>query len=552
MTSQNILAVFFASLAFTVGGREFLGAKRTVNSASVKTELNGVLSEVLGYGHGVINSRLAKIHKTMDPLFKALPKNNRGHVSVPVMRYAVRRYFSQNHGWIVKGFNVHEQAMNTSNTTDDTDILKTALPGFIRSILEDRFAHEGFSLDAVVAMVAAVERMAFDEVLRGVELAFHLNSLDRTETLSDDDLTEVLSSYLITEMLEGSEDQEKHRSLKKTINRRYPFWDTTLLFLKDTIGSDIFQRKDVLNPFTEPTTSFEDVVRMAQRASEEFGSWSNHECHEMKDMLLEMDVHNTGRVKLSDFYGYSKDGAWQFLEPSEQLRMAGSLDESSTWLGPQVMIPNYITAMSNCITSAPYYSICCLNECDQVFQQLENRIAAPYASASQIIHVLENGLYVANVSKLNHERLDQIARANGDKKQIPIYGRLFARWLHFVYPQECPYPHEPGVVKLLNQRQWKEMVGEEAESASDDEIAQHVESEFARRAPDPNAGADMWSMDEGLLESSTPSDYVPASSIWTLLRVAAQVGMLAFFLSLLRPIVNMLRSDAKKVVEYEV
>merc|ERR1719155_414474 len=117
-------------------------------------------------------------------------------------------------------------------------------------------------------------------------------------------------------------------------------------------------------------------------------------------MLMEMDMHGTGRVKLSDFYSYSKDGAWQFLEPAEQLRQAGSLDETSTWEGPQVMIPNYINSMSNCITSAPYYSICCLNECDQVFQQLEARIAAPSATVSQIISALESSTFAPNISAL--------------------------------------------------------------------------------------------------------------------------------------------------------
>merc|ERR1719152_1086289 len=104
-----------------------------------------------------------------------------------------------------------------------------------------------------------------------------------------------------------------------------------------------------------------------------------------------MDQYGTGRVKMADFYSYSKDGAWQFLEPSEQLRQAGALDESSSWSGPQVMIPNYITSMSNCITSAPYYSICCLNECDHVFQQLETTVAASHATPSHIIHALESG-----------------------------------------------------------------------------------------------------------------------------------------------------------------
>merc|ERR1719301_361170 len=101
---------------------------------------------------------------------------------------------------------------------------------------------------------------------------------------------------------------------------------------------------------------------------------------------------------MADFYGNSKNGAWQFLEPAEQLRHAGALDESSAWLGPQVMIPNYINSLSNCITSAPYYSICCLNECDQVFQQLEARIAAPSATASQIIRSLESSTNAPNIS----------------------------------------------------------------------------------------------------------------------------------------------------------
>merc|ERR1719214_337631 len=170
------------------------------------------------------------------------------------------------------------------------------------------------------------------------------------------------------------------------IFRRYPYWGTTLRFLQDTISNDIFQRQAASNPFSgQVAYSFEDAVRMAERISEEFGFWSNHECAEMKEMLMEMDVHGSGRVKLSEFYSYSKDGAWQFLEPSEQLRQNGALDESSSWLGPQVMIANYITSMSNCITSAAYYSICCLNECDHVYQHVEAHIGAPNAGPSQIL-----------------------------------------------------------------------------------------------------------------------------------------------------------------------
>merc|ERR1719160_1101447 len=103
----------------------------------------------------------------------------------------------------MKGFNGYEEDVDVSKAAD-TDILQNKLPGYIRSILEERFAHQGFSLDALVAMIASLERLAFDEVVRGVELAFYLNSYERTQQLTEHDLTEVLSSFLITEMLEGT------------------------------------------------------------------------------------------------------------------------------------------------------------------------------------------------------------------------------------------------------------------------------------------------------------------------------------------------------------
>jgi hypothetical protein len=577
MVGHNALLFVLGALISTANGRDgdFLAAKKVVSSASLRTEFDMVLAEAMGHGHGVtlshgqgvIQERLRKIHKTLDPLFHALPKNRQGHISAPVMRYAVRRYFSQTHGWIVKGFNPHGEDTNSSIIGNSTDIVQGKVPEYIRVLLENRFAHQGFSLDALVALVATVERMAFEEVEQGIERAFFLNDIDRTKALSKEDLKELISSYLITEMFDapafaellpgnykGLSEQGKHQMDKKMMYVRYPFWNTTILFLKDTVSDDIWHRQASLNPFAKQSYSHADALRIAERVSEQFGSWSNHECTEMKDMLMEMDVHATGRVKMSDFYSYVKDGAWQFLEPSEQLRQAGALDESSTWLGPQVMIPNYINSMSNCITQAPYYSICCLNECDLVFQQLESQIGAPSATADEIIRALEHGIYAAvNISGLHRERLLEIARVNHD--QVPIYGRLFARWLHFVYPQECPYPHAAGVVKPLTQKQWRDLVGWELESATEDEMSQHLSSDFARLAPSPEAGASMWSLEESLLEFSTPSDSdSTAWSFWSISRSVVQVGMLGSLLSMLRPLMQMLRSDikGKKLVEYDV
>merc|ERR1719487_2891176 len=160
-----------------------------MSTASLQAELQGVLDEVLGRGHGVEDARLNKIGKVLTPMFQALPKNKKGNVAAPVMRYTVRRYFSQQHAWIVKGFEPHADIMNLT-AGEDADILQDKVPDFIRSVLENQFKHEGFALEDTVAMVAALERLAFDEVVKIVELAFRLNSQPLTAKLSKDQLME--------------------------------------------------------------------------------------------------------------------------------------------------------------------------------------------------------------------------------------------------------------------------------------------------------------------------------------------------------------------------
>eukprot|EP00415_Alexandrium_ostenfeldii_P002536 UN2536 len=39
-------------------------------------------------------------------------------------------------------------------------------------------------------------------------------------------------------------------------------------------------------------------------------------------------------------------------------------------------------------------------------------------------------------------QLTQIAASSGGK--VPLHGRLFAQWLHYVFPRECPFPHKVG------------------------------------------------------------------------------------------------------------
>merc|ERR1719171_2778133 len=106
----------------------------------------------------------------------------------------------------------------------------------------------------------------------------------------------------------------------------------------DIVGEDTFLRVPSTNPFTSHVSfAFEDVARITRTISERFEPFSNHECQDMKSRILEMDLQETGRVKLSDFY---RTG--QFLESPEYLESLGALDTSSKWQGPRVIVPNYL------------------------------------------------------------------------------------------------------------------------------------------------------------------------------------------------------------------
>jgi hypothetical protein len=271
-----------------------------------------------------------------------------------------------------------------------------------------------------------------------------------------------------------------------------------------------------------------------------------------------MDPHGTGRVKLSEFYGKSENGAWQFREASEYLRQLGALDESSTLQGPQVIIPNYVSGMSNCITSAPYYSICCLNECDRVFQHLEAAIPSSAASVEEIIHALETmpdtaTIEADKVSDTLRSRLEEVAAVNHGK--VPLHGRLFAQWLHYVFPRDCPFPHLAGTVNPLTPMKYEDALGEDSTNASDEEVAQFLQSDAARVSPSPDAGAAMWNLKEHILESSTPSDFA-TSPMKQVLRTISGLGLLATLIGLifkhLLPEVMSIAGHKAKAVEYDV
>merc|ERR1712060_732688 len=93
-----------------------------------------------------------------------------------------------------------------------------------------------------------------------------------------------------------------------------------------------------------------------------------------------------------------------------------------------------------------------------ILESLETKFAVPAVPPEDFaayVATLGSSTVPANreLSALLLQRLHGIAESHDGV--VPIYGRLFAQWLHHAYPRECNYPHLSGTTSPKNPVDWK-------------------------------------------------------------------------------------------------
>jgi hypothetical protein len=138
---------------------------------------------------------------------------------------------------------------------------------------------------------------------------------------------------------------------------------------------------------------------------------------------------------------------WQFKESPSYLRDLGALDETEPH-NSRIIIPNYVNAPGNCFANGTYYQSCCINECEDLQVQIERQLKSsdpePFAIL-KVVKKLSSATVKASKSILSpaaRNHLWQIADMH--EGRVPLQSRLFAQWMHFAFPHECPFPHLSG------------------------------------------------------------------------------------------------------------
>jgi hypothetical protein len=464
------------------------------------------------------------------PMLAALPRNKQGRLDSPSARYALHRLFVARRGWRVMGVDPEGLAWNSSSAAE-ADILDQ-IPSAVSAALRTRLAVDGgLPAEEVPVLAATFEYLIHSAAHQRLLAVYKMFGLPIVNATSEEKVLQVAdvfmaSSILGYNMTEPSQESRLMVDLP-TIGQVYPAWPKLQSFVREHVAA---QRA------TTPVTGgalleFPKAAQAMEKVGDDYGHWLSSECGLLKEKLVKIEDRGTGRVRLADFYGKNlNSGEWQFGESVSYLRQLGALDETHPG-NKRVIIPNYITGLSNCLATMDHHTVCCISECEALMGNVERGIREPEADPETIATIVA-GMPSATVPAnrtlpaLMLRRLHGIAQGNGGR--VPIYGRLFAQWMHHAYPRECPYPHEAGSTNPMVLDDWVAETGKEY-LASDEEIKAHA-AMMANRRLAPLEPAP-WVQKEELLVPPSHAQGEPGLPLaWGAIHGIAVVAAFATFL----------------------
>jgi hypothetical protein len=521
LLAQNFL---FALLPYSASGNAFLHkAPAKALSSEQKSAILVAIEEGLGEkDRKATEVRLAPLEKMLAPTLNALPRNEHGRFGHKAARYALHRLFVQKHAWFVKGVGLdHDVSVDdennviATNNTTPASMLQDGVPDLIQSMFEEKLGAHGLDAHEVAVLAATLENLAHKEAMDRLRVAYEVLGLPTdSTTLTKKEVESIVDVYMAAyitgvNLTAAIEEKWSGDDVRATAEDFYPGWDKVRMFVREVMWVSEYWNRQAF--------SLLDVSHLVSRIGDQFGRWQAHECTDLKQRLLGVEDDGTGRVSLAKFYNSAlNDGQWQFTEKIEYLRMLGAMDESKP-ASPRIIVSNYVLSPSNCIASSAFYSVCCMDECEELMDHLEQEIQAPAAKPELIASLVAK--MPSSTTKANREipahlltRLNDIASAN--EGVVPLHGRMFAQWLHHVYPRECPYPHLSGTTMAVR----PEELDESLLTASAEEMQYYIDS-HDHEAKHHHSEV-MWSHEDELyVEKAKPS----ASSSWlrSFLRVVA-------------------------------
>jgi hypothetical protein len=408
--------------------------------AEIEAALSGGLETVT-------QEHLDEISEALRPTFEVLPKNSYDRLNHNSVRYLMNRYFSTRHGWFINGLQEGGESWNASSAKIS---MRDHIPEVLQELFEKRIGQRGSGLKEVSVFAAMTEHLIHEELRSKLELVYQSKGVLAGASIERPQAVKIMELYVIC-MLRGHDTAacvRQSKVLESTFHKQYPAWKEVQQMIADIVPTSADE---------QPSFLFGDIANLLGVVTKRFAQFYEGQCSKLKSSLLSMEEKHSGRARLTDFYKAALyDGMYNFVETIEVLRHLGSLDEVNA-SNPRIIIPNYVQGLSNCVARTSFYSTCCPNTCEALLDRVERALGKSEATPTEIVTAIEDptAALEPGFQGLNpwlRKRLDNLARHHGGN--VPLHGRLFMQWMHFVHPRDCAYPHLSGTTYKRTLEEW--------------------------------------------------------------------------------------------------
>jgi len=401
-----------------------------------------ILSELTtNFRRGHEEDHLLELESELRPMYVTMQKNEHGSVGFAQARYAMHRFFVEQHGWTIAGLEPWGDSAEDSSTP--AEALMRWMPRYLVNAVERLMGTHGVSLRELAVLAATFEDLIHKEAAGRLEELYDMLELPTSgPPIGVADSDKVIMYYTAMYTSGGNTTV---RTVEDIAKRRAGLDKRTVGWLKD-VKHEIMERESSCDAASGECEQldFPSATRVVEEIGEKYGPFNDGLCQDLKATLMRSEEGQSGLVPLSDFYAEGVKGSWNFSETTDYLRELGALDEDRH----SVIIPNYVSSRPNCLTASTIYMVCCRNECEGKLAHLEKELSTSSAVPGRIIELIESLPSALAPSKLPQSFIEGLsAVASENDGWVSLHSKAFANWMHQVYPRECPRPHAPGSTK---------------------------------------------------------------------------------------------------------
>eukprot|EP00419_Tripos_fusus_P064018 CAMPEP_0172930932 /NCGR_PEP_ID=MMETSP1075-20121228/219240_1 /TAXON_ID=2916 /ORGANISM="Ceratium fusus, Strain PA161109" /LENGTH=291 /DNA_ID=CAMNT_0013792245 /DNA_START=63 /DNA_END=935 /DNA_ORIENTATION=- len=243
---------------------------------SSEARTHATLEAVLHGKHGATETELKKIEAILRPTFEAMPRNNLGRLAPRSVRHMIHNYFASQRGLLIRGLEPHGMQLNMTGV-HDVDILVGKMPELADVLSKARHSVRGLSFTDVILTTATLEGLILDESTELLSAAYTLNGYEALQSISRDELQEVLISYLLifemgnrANLTDAARHQLRKRNMKK---KNTQGWLTLVEFEEAALNTFNFLQHDTINPFVPVVYSFQLASQVVRSMARAYGQW---------------------------------------------------------------------------------------------------------------------------------------------------------------------------------------------------------------------------------------------------------------------------------------